>query len=40
MLFKPGNSIGEGVEMVSKISTDIMPSDARMDYIGDTNVFN
>lgn len=36
---KPGNSIGEGVEMVSKISTDIMPSDARMDYIGDTKRF-
>jgi multidrug efflux pump len=36
---KPGNSVGEGVEMVSKIASDVMPSDARIDFIGDTKRF-
>ena len=36
---KPGNSVGEGVEMVSTLAKDVMPTDARLDYIGDTKRF-
>ncbi|RZI46129.1 efflux RND transporter permease subunit [Candidatus Finniella inopinata] len=36
---KPGTSMGDGVEMVTEVATDVMPSDARMDFIGDTKRF-
>ena len=36
---KPGTSVGDGVEIVSNIAADVMPSDARMDFIGDTKRF-
>lgn len=36
---KPGNSVGEGVEMVTKITNEVMPNDARIDFIGDTKRF-
>ncbi len=36
---KPNVSVGDGVEIVSHIAADVMPSDARMDFIGDTKRF-
>jgi len=33
---KPGVSLGEGIKKVSAIAEEAIPSDARLDYIGDT----
>ena len=33
---KPGFSLGEAIATVAEIAVEAIPSDARLDYIGDT----